>query len=174
MFSKNKLTSKGSFLKPDFFSCLLPALAAVIFIFTATTVFSQDQPILAPTQPAVKLSSAEFIGQDGLTIDRLIETGAAGRGDLLAARQRLAIAQGRLIQARLRPNPTLDTEYGSPRFLGGEAESNFSVGATCERTELCRLFVIGQVCLQAGRSAAGAFKSDKSKKRETSVFIGAK
>jgi cobalt-zinc-cadmium efflux system outer membrane protein len=129
MFSKNNLTSKGSFLKPDFFSCLLPALAAVIFIFTAT-VFSQDQPILAPAQPAIKLSSAEFIGQDGLTVDRLIETGAAGRGDLLAARQRLAIAQGRLVQARLRPNPTFDTEYGSPRFLGGEAESNFSVGAT--------------------------------------------
>ncbi len=129
MFSKNNLANKGSFLKPEFFSCLLPALAAVIFIFNAAA-FSQDPPILAPVQPTVKLSSAEFIGQDGLTIDRLIETGGSRRGDLLAARQRLAIAQGRLVQARLRPNPTLDAEYGSPRFLGGEAESDFSVGVS--------------------------------------------
>ena len=129
MFLDKNLSSQGSFLKPELFSCLLPALVAVIFIFTASA-FSQDQPILAPTQPAVKLSSAEFIGQDGLTIDRLIETGAASRNDLLAARQRLAIAQGRLVQARLRPNPTLDAEYGSPRFLGDEAESDFSVGVS--------------------------------------------
>ncbi len=130
MFSKNNLTSKGGFLKPELYSCLFPALAAVIFIFTATTVFSQDQPILAPTQTAVKLGSAEFVGQDGLTIERLIESAGSRRSDLLAARQRLAIAQGRLVQARLRPNPTLDAEYGSPRFLGGEAESDFSVGVS--------------------------------------------
>jgi len=40
----------------------------------------------------------------------------------------LAIAEGRLIQAGLRPNPTLDSEYGSPRFLGGEPESELAVG----------------------------------------------
>ena len=130
MFSKNNLTSRDRYLKPETFSCLLPALAAVIFIFTAATVFSQDQPILAPAQPAVKLGSADFIGQDGLTIERLIESGGSRRADLLAARQRLAIAQGRLQQARLRPNPTLDAEFGSPRFLGGEAESDFSVGVS--------------------------------------------
>ena len=100
------------------------------FSFCAVPVFSQEQPVLAPTQTSVKLSSAEFVGQDGLTLDQLIETGAGRRGDLLAARQRLAIAQGRLRQAALRPNPTLDAEYGSPRFLGGEPESEFSVGVT--------------------------------------------
>jgi len=129
MFLENNLVSKGSFLKPELFSCLLSALAAVIFIFTVS-VFSQDQPILSPTQTTVKLSSAEFIGQDGLTLDRLIETGGSRRGDLLAARQRLAIAQGRLVQARLRPNPTLDAEYGSPRILGGEPEYDLSVGVS--------------------------------------------
>ncbi len=129
MFLENNSASKGNFLKPELFSCLLPALAAVIFIFTASA-FSQQQPILAPTQTAVKLSSAEFVGQDGLTVDRLIETGGSRRGDLLAARQRLAIAQGRLQQARLRPNPTLDAEYGSPRILGGEPEFDFSVGVS--------------------------------------------
>ncbi|MBA2495168.1 MAG: TolC family protein, partial [Acidobacteria bacterium] len=130
MFLTTKKSNKGSFSKPDVFSCLLPAVAvAVIFIFTATA-FSQQQPVLAPTQPAVKLTSAEFVAQDGLSIERLIEFGSSRRADLLAARQRLAIAEGRLRQVGFRPNPTLDTEYGSPRFLGGEAESDFSVGVT--------------------------------------------
>lgn len=129
MFSKNNFAGYGRFLKPKLYPRLFPVLAAVIFIFTAS-VFSQVQPIVAPTQPAVKLTSAEFVGQDGLTVDRLVETGISRRGDLLAARQRLAIAQGRLIQVNLRPNPTLDAEYGSPRFLGGEAESNLSVGVS--------------------------------------------
>ena len=104
----------------------------MLFLVSGISVFSQDQqPILAPTQTSVKLTSADFVSaQDGLTIDRLIELGGSRRADLLAARQRLAIAEGRLIQARLRPNPTLDTEYGSPKFLGGEAESDLSVGVT--------------------------------------------
>lgn len=129
MFPDENLTSKGSFHKPKTFSCLLSALAAVIFIFTAPT-FSQDQPILAPTQPTVKLTSTDFITQDGISVERLIELGASRRADLLAARQRLAIAEGRLRQARLRPNPTLDGEYGTARILGGGDENNFSIGVT--------------------------------------------
>ncbi|MBA2339544.1 MAG: TolC family protein, partial [Pyrinomonadaceae bacterium] len=66
----------------------------------------------------------------GLTIERLVSTGFERRADLLAARQRLAIAEGRLIQAGLRPNPTLETEYGSTRFLGGSAESELDVGVS--------------------------------------------
>ncbi|MCY7374670.1 MAG: TolC family protein [Pyrinomonadaceae bacterium] len=128
MFSKTHLSNKGSFLKPEFFSCLVPAVAAVFFL--AVSAFSQQQPVLAPTQTSVKLSSAQFVGQDGLTVEGLVELGANRRADLLAARQRLAIAEGRVRQARLRPNPTLDAEYGSPRFLGGEAESDLSVGVS--------------------------------------------
>ncbi|HXG84968.1 MAG TPA: TolC family protein [Pyrinomonadaceae bacterium] len=129
MFLTIKKSNRGCFFKPDIFSCLLPAVAAVMLIFIASA-FSQQQPVLAPTQPAVKLNSAQFVGQDGLNIERLIELGQSRRADLLAARQRLAIAEGRLRQAGFRPNPTLDTEYGSPRFLGGDAESDFSVGVT--------------------------------------------
>ena len=119
----------GSFSSPDFLSRLLPALAvAVILAFTASA-FSQ-QAILPPPQITVKLSSAKFIASDGLSIERLIELGTNRRADLLAARQRLAIAEGRLIQAGLRPNPTLDTEYGSARFLGGEPENDFLAGVS--------------------------------------------
>ncbi|HXH69962.1 MAG TPA: TolC family protein, partial [Pyrinomonadaceae bacterium] len=99
-----------------------------IFAFSSTA-FSQ-QPAPTPVQTTVKLISAEFVGQEGSTIEKLVELGNGRRSDLLAARQRLAIAEGRLRQSRLRPNPTLDAEYGTPRFLGGEAESNFSVGVS--------------------------------------------
>ena len=128
MFTDKSLSSRGSYKGMKFIFILL--IWGAVFSFCAALVFSQDQPILAPTQTTVKLSSAEFVGQDGLTIERLVESAGSRRADLLAARQRLAIAQGRLIQARLRPNPTLDAEYGSPRFLGGEAESDFSVGVS--------------------------------------------
>lgn len=114
-------------MKLKFFNNLL-IWGAVSFMLT-TSLFSQ-QPVLAPTQTSVKLSSAQFIGQDGLTVDRLIELGSSRRADIMAARQRLAIAEGRLRQAGLRPNPTFDTEYGSPRFLGGEPEFDFSAGLT--------------------------------------------
>ncbi|MDQ3258550.1 MAG: TolC family protein [Acidobacteriota bacterium] len=80
--------------------------------------------------PAIQLTSSQFVDPSGLTIERLGETGFSRRADLLAARQRLAIAEGRVIQSGLRPNPTVDTEYGSPRFLAGESEFDFSAGVS--------------------------------------------
>ncbi|MBK6589983.1 MAG: TolC family protein [Acidobacteria bacterium] len=47
------------------------------------------------------------------------------------------IAEGRLVQAGLRPNPVFSTEYGSPRFLGGESEYDFSA-------ELAQPFELGE------------------------------
>ena len=114
-------------MKLKFFINLLFAGAGSFIL--AVPLFSQ-QPITAPTQAPVTLSSVQFVGQDGTTIDRLIELGGTRRADLMAARQRLAIAEGRLQQAGLRPNPTFDAEYGSPRFLGGEPEYDFSAGLT--------------------------------------------
>ncbi len=139
MFQNQNNLSKGRAFKSKRFSCLLSALQAAtaalaIIVFAAAAAFPQrsssQQPIVNPTQTSVKLTSEQFVGQDGLTVERLVELGSSRRADLLAARQRLAIAEGRLRQARLRPNPTLDTEYGSPRFLGGEAESDLSVGVS--------------------------------------------
>lgn len=98
----------------------------ILFTFNALS----QQPQVAAPQASPKPYSSEFIASDGLSIDRLIELGTTRRTDLLAARQRLAIAEGRLTQASLRPNPTLNTEYGSPRFLGGDSESELSVGVS--------------------------------------------
>jgi outer membrane protein, heavy metal efflux system len=106
------------------------ALCLLFWLPVAGAAQENEQPVVAPTQTAIRLTSAQFVGDDGLTVEKLVETGFNRRADLLAARQRLAIAEGRVRTARQRPNPTLDAEYGTPRILGGESESDFSVGVT--------------------------------------------
>lgn len=81
-------------------------------------------------QSQTKLSSSMFIDQTGLSVEKLIEMGANRRADLLAARQKLAIAEGRVTQAGLRPNPSLDAEYSSAKILGGSNEGDFTIGVS--------------------------------------------
>ena len=76
----------------------------------------------------IQLSSSQFIDPTGLTLDNLLLDGFTRRADILAARQRLAIAEGRLIQAGLRPNPTVDSDYASAKFLGGQNEGDMTFG----------------------------------------------
>ena len=99
-------------------------LAVLFFGSFHSALAQQTVPSPVPT-PAPSL---QYIGQDGMSVERLVESAGLRRADLLAARQRLAIAEGRLVQAGLRPNPVFSTEYGSPRFLGGESEYDFSAG----------------------------------------------
>ncbi len=97
------------------------------FIAFASVVYPQQSPAI-PSQTTTPRVSSQFVRQDGLSVERLVKSAGSRRADLLAARQRLAIAEGRLIQAGLRPNPVIDTEYGSSRFLGGEPGYDFSAG----------------------------------------------
>ncbi len=96
----------------------------VLGLVTLSSVQAQQANALPTPAPA----SLQYIGQDGLSVELLVESAGTRRADLLAARQRLAIAEGRLLQAGLRPNPVFSMEYGSPRFLGGESEYDFSSG----------------------------------------------
>lgn len=81
-----------------------------------------------PPSQQMQLSSSQFIDPTGLTLDDLLLDGFTRRADILAARQRLAIAEGRLIQAGLRPNPTVDSDYASAKFLGGQNEGDITFG----------------------------------------------
>ncbi|MBA2732914.1 MAG: TolC family protein, partial [Acidobacteria bacterium] len=113
-------------------------LSVVLVAFVAISGQSQtpptnpatpsQTPAPSPERRETQLSSSQFIEPSGMTVERLVSTGFERRADLIAARQRLAIAEGRLLQAGLVPNPTLEAEYGSARFLGGSGESELDVG----------------------------------------------
>ncbi|MGB7070639.1 MAG: TolC family protein [Pyrinomonadaceae bacterium] len=103
----------------------LPILGLAAFVLGIPASFRAQQPAALPASTPASL---QYVGQDGLSVERLVESAGSRRADLLAARQRLAIAEGRLLQSGLRPNPVFSTEYGSPRFLGGESEYDFSAG----------------------------------------------
>lgn len=102
-------------------------MVAAFFIASTLDNPAQQIPPLTSQTPA-PLVSPQFVSQDGLSVEALVQSASARRADLLAARQRLAIAEGRLVQAGLRPNPVFETEYGTPRFLGGESGYDFSAG----------------------------------------------
>ena len=75
----------------------------------------------------VHAQSENVVTNTGLTVEKLIELAAKSRQDLNSARQKLAIAEQRLSQANLRPNPTLNGEYGTSRFFDGK-DADLSVG----------------------------------------------
>ncbi len=104
-------------IRKTLFLCLFFSLLSLLSIGNASA-------------QTTKLASNEFIDPSGLSVEKLIELGFNRRADLLAARTRLAIAEGRVLQSGLRPNPTLTSEFGTTKILGGENETDFSVGVS--------------------------------------------
>jgi len=87
-------------------------------------------PAIVETAQNAQLTSRQFVGSAGSTVERLSEAAFARSRDLLAARQNLAIARGRLIQAGLRPNPTVDFEQTTDYLAGRTGEGGAGVGIT--------------------------------------------
>jgi len=71
-----------------------------------------------------------YDAQTGLSGLELINRALAANGELVAARLEIEKARARLVQAGLRPNPTLEVEQTSGRFLGSPGNGDLSVGAT--------------------------------------------
>ncbi len=78
------LSKEFKFFGLKFLSFLIPALAALFLL--AGNAFSQESVV--PAQTSLRLTSEQFVSQDGLTVEKLIESGGSRRADLLAARQR--------------------------------------------------------------------------------------
>src|SRR5262245_63685545 len=72
--------------------------------------------------------SAQAQANQTLSVDQLIDAGLERNRDFLAAKQRLAEAQGLLRQAGIRPAPTVEVEGTTGRPLGTVGEEAFSVG----------------------------------------------
>jgi len=75
------------------------------------------------------LVSAISTGAQGraLTIDELVRLALERNRDLLAARERLAEAQGLLRRAGVRPNPTVDIDYGRGDPLGSPGTTELTL-----------------------------------------------
>ena len=64
---------------------------------------------------------------NGRTVEQLVEMAMQRNGDILVTRQQVAVAQGGLVQARQRPNPTLDVS-GTQELRG--PMNTFMAGAS--------------------------------------------
>jgi len=71
---------------------------------------------------------AQFDPVQGLSSDDLVRRALASNGELAAARIEIERARGRLRQAGLRANPTLEVEQTTGRFTGSADERETSVG----------------------------------------------
>ena len=81
---------------------------------------SQDHGAAASTTPQAK--SSAYAGPDGISVDQLIYAMLARNLELRAARQRLAEAEGRLVQSGLRPNPSVEFQQLDDRLLSNNGE----------------------------------------------------
>lgn len=66
---------------------------------------------------------------NGINLETFIDKAKSSNKELQVARQNLAIIQGRIIQAGLKSNPTLDVEFTSDK-LGGTREGEYDFSAS--------------------------------------------
>ncbi len=86
--------------------------------------------------------------QNGSSVEDLIGVATARNPALLAARQNIIISQGRIVQAGLRPNPSISVDATNDRGFGSEGEAGFGIsyahpvelgGKRSKRLEVARL-----------------------------------
>lgn len=82
----------------------------------------------AEAQSPVPAIAGYFDPVQGTSSNELVRRALASNGELAAARLEIERARGRLRQAGLRPNPTLDFEQTTGRFTGSNGETETSVG----------------------------------------------
>src|SRR5215831_10075172 len=90
----------------------LPALALLIFIAGIGIAQSVDLPS-EPEHPTANAGQGSAYARlidpaNGMTADDLVRYALEHNGELQAARKMIAEARGRLRQAELKPNPTLE------------------------------------------------------------------
>lgn len=124
-------------------SRLSAALASVFCLFAtaATTSQAQDKGLIAKfengperagdsaAKPLVVSILPKYYSQDdGIPLSEIVRRAFENNGDIKIARLEIEKAKARLTQARLRPNPTLEVEQTSGRFVGSPGDGELSVG----------------------------------------------
>lgn len=96
---------------------------------------NKTNEVVASEREAIKPLVASLLpkyynAQDGLTPAELIDRALQSNGELVAVRIEIEKARARLVQARSRPNPTLEIEQSSGRVVGNGGDGEFSIGAS--------------------------------------------
>ena len=107
------------------------ALLCVPVLVTRVNMPLHAQASGASTAPTIDAASTltQYVDvANGVGLDELVQLALTRNGDLLATRQRTVEAQGLLRQAGFRPNPVLETEFGSGSPTGSRGEQEFSIG----------------------------------------------
>jgi len=137
---------RGKSLKGAIFSLLIILASGNFLIVSAQTKVSilqkeNKQVSVIPDDKAnaetvvakplvVSVLPNYYDAQTGASAINLINRALQANGELAAARLEIEKARARLTQAGLRPNPTLEVEQTSGRFLGSSGTGDLSVGAT--------------------------------------------
>ena len=67
---------------------------------------------------------------DGISLSEIVKRTFESNGEIKIARLEVDRAKARLNQARLRPNPAVQIEQGSGRFVGSAGDSELSIGVS--------------------------------------------
>lgn len=110
--------------------CLL-----LIILFVQITAYAQSETSTSTTQ-LISLSSYptpiynQYVDpNNGIKLETIIDKAKFFSKELQVTRQNLAIIQGRIVQAGLKPNPTLDIEFTTDK-LGGTREGEYDFSAS--------------------------------------------
>lgn len=124
-------------------------LLSALLVYFCSTPPAQAQTHEPDRGAAV--SAAQYLSvTQGMTLDELVKLTLDRNKELVAARAQLRQAEARLVQARLRPNPTLDVQYGSDAPFANEGEREYSLifsqpielgGKRAKRARVARIFI---------------------------------
>ena len=107
----------------------LCALISIMMTNASKPLLAQDPLSVAAAANKRPPWPSQFVdAANGVAIEQLVQMALTRNADLLATRQRTVEAQGLLRQAGFRPNPVLETEYGTGSPTGSSGEQEFSIG----------------------------------------------
>lgn len=108
---------------------LVGLVLSVLFLPGRGVVVAQQSSPNGAVAGTGATAASQFVDPaGGLSVNQLVQLALTRNADLLATRQRTVEAQGLLRQAGFRPNPVVESEFGSGSPTGSPGEREFSLG----------------------------------------------
>jgi cobalt-zinc-cadmium efflux system outer membrane protein len=108
---------------------LVGLVLSILFLPGGVVVLAQQSSAKGAVAGTGATATSQFVDSaGGLSVNQLVQLALTRNADLLATRQRTLEAQGLLRQAGFRPNPVLESEFGTGSLTSSQGENAFSVG----------------------------------------------